>query len=214
MMIYFSTKKDLEFLKQFKKDAEDMIDIEERMEIGSYTMITPMEARGIRRDRASVVEGYLEIREQIARNVIRAIGLANKMGIPLVLHSYPAAAIGGPVIPINIFQAILNDNSHGGIEKQHIIDTLNQTIGQYERLDEKEFWQMVNPLYWLKMLALTIIRLPYTILKLSGFDVSKIEQDIWGKAMSLAWIVAVIYILISYGFDHQQVLNVILNRGK
>lgn len=213
-MIYFSTKKDLAFLNQFKSDVVSLFNIEGGVRLESSIMTTPSERRSIRQGKAAQVEGYSEIRERIAKNVSRAIGLANAVGIPLILYSYPAPAVGGPVITLNMFLAILNDNSHGGVSKQQIIDTLNQTIGQYERRVETEFWQMVNPLYWLKMLALTIIRLPYTILKLSGFDVSKIEQELWGKAMSLVWIVAMIYILIAYGFDHQQVLNVIVNRGK
>jgi hypothetical protein len=212
-LLYFGAKKDLKFLKQFTKDAIEMIDIEAKVQMGNYTMISPSELREIRRDKAAEKEGYLELRERVAENVIHTIRLAQRMGIPIDLHSYPAPAVGGPVVPINLFQAILNDTSYGGVEKQYIIDALKQTIGQYDRLVQKQFWQIVNPFFWLKEAILLVVRLPYTILLLSGFDIAKIEQELWAKLLSLAWIVAAISILIRYGFDQQQILSVILERG-
>ncbi len=213
-MIYFDAKQDLEFIRQFKKDAVEMIEIENNVQTGRSVMLSPSEYRSMRKDKASENPKYQEIRDRVAKDAIHAVGLAQKAGIPIIMHSYPAPAIGGPVIPINLFLAILNDTSHGGVEPRYIIDALNQTIGQYERIVERQFRQMINPFYWVKLVALHIIRLPHTVLSFSGFDVAKIEQELWAKLLNLIWIVAVIWILISFGFDLQQILSVIVTRGK
>ena len=59
-----------------------------------------------------------KLRERIAKTLPRAMVLARRLGMPIDLISYPPPAVGGPAIPVNLFHAILNDTSYGGIDRQ------------------------------------------------------------------------------------------------
>ena len=213
-MLYFSAKNDLEFLIEFKKNVEDFINIEQgnpgrvirRARTNTITIVVPSnDDTGMDEDK---------LRERIAKTLPRAMVLARRLGMPIDLISYPPPAVGGPAIPVNLFHAILNDTSYGGIDRQHIIDAINQTIGQYECLVEQELNNLRNPFYWSKYLFNSIIRLPYTILKMSGFNVEKIEEHLWAKFMNLLWILAVIYILVKFGLDSSQITNILMKIAK
>lgn len=209
-MIYFQTKKDLEFLKKFKHNIHSLYEIENAVPEPRAMLFIESDMQKYRQEEASKNPNYQGLREEIAKNTVYATRIISKVNIGLTITSYPAPAVGGPVIYINMLDAILNDYTHGGVEPQLIIDTLNKTIGIYERLVEEEFYNMINPLYWIKSMFLLIIKMPYNILKLSGFDVAKIEQALWGKAINLLWMLMLIKMLIDYGFNNNDILSLLL----
>ncbi len=210
-MIYFQTKKDIEFLKKFKKDIEALYGIEKSVPESRSPIFTDSNLQKYRQKEASKNSEYLKLREEIAKNIIYATKIITKANIGLMITSYPAPAVGGPVLTANMLDVVLNDCTHGGIEHSLIIDTLNKAIGVYEKNRDEEFSNMINPFYWLKILGLFFIKLPYNILKLSGFDVSKIEQAFWGKFINLVWILLLINIFLSYGFSNKDILSFLIN---
>lgn len=52
------------------------------------------------------------LRDWLAKNIPRAQQIANSNNVSINLRSYPAPAVGGPIIPVNIFDAILHDIGH------------------------------------------------------------------------------------------------------
>jgi hypothetical protein len=149
-------------------------------------------------------KGYQQIRESVARGTLRAIHIARQMGVPLDMRSYPAPAVGGPIIPVNLFDAVLHDTSWGGVHKQWILDGLDQTVGACEERAKAEFRRLVNPFYWILEVLRFIIRIPFVLIEASGFNVSKVEDHLLAKAFKLLEIVAIIYILLRLGINQEQ----------
>lgn len=158
---------------------------------------------------AKRLDGYIELRERVSKGVLRAIPLANKFGVPVDVTSFPAPAIGGPSIPVNIFYSILHDTSHGNISRHMIIDAIDQTIGCLEVLVKKDIRRLINPFYWLKELIKLILRIPFLLIKATGFDVRKIEGHLFGRLFKLLELIVLMYFLIRLGLKIDAVQQVI-----
>jgi len=210
-MGYFQAKSDLKFIEDFRKAVLRVWEFENKVEEEAkrFTSI-PSEYQSIIQKEASKLEGYQKIREQVAKGILRADRIAHMRGIPIELESYPAPAIGGPIIPIRLFHAILRDTSHGGIDKQWILDALNQTNAECEEYAKLEYRRLINPAYWIKEGFMFIIRIPFMLINVSGFDVSKIEDHFFAKVFKLLEIIALIYILIRFGIQKEQVMKILM----
>jgi hypothetical protein len=84
------------------------------------------------------------------------------------------------------------------IPRKSIVDSLDRTIGEYERIESHLFLQLFNPLYWLGL----IVAIPFRILAFSGFDANKIERSMFGRLYkaiaSFAALVAAILTILYY----------------
>src|SRR5690554_4269379 len=154
-----------------------------------------------------VVEEYQELREEIAKKTPKIIRIAKSAGVPCTVHSYPAPAVGGPVIPVNLFQAILHDDSHGGIDRQRIYDTINTLRGQLEEKIRLEFWKIINPGHWLGRMLEMVLRIPFWLLSKTGFDVAKVEDHFLGKLFKVLEVVAILYLAIRLGVSEDTVTS-------
>lgn len=75
----------------------------------------------------------------------RAVRLSVSLGVPSLMTSYPAPAVGGVVIHFRLLEAILNGPSHGdGVEKQVFIDMLNRMVGAASEKVHVEVRHLVN----------------------------------------------------------------------
>lgn len=181
-MGYFRVKSDLRFMKDFQASVRLLWEFEATAS-NQIKWSTAWMARSNRRSRvqsvAGKIEGYEEQRENVARKIPQAIEIANRYGAPIHLQSFPPAIVGGPVIPVNLFQAILTDDSWGNISNQRIMDAINQTIGQIEADKKREFRRLTNPAWWFFEAFRFVIRIPFMLISLSGFDVNKFEDHFW-----------------------------------
>lgn len=160
---------------------------------------------------ASRMDGYPQAREQVVKDVLRVSKIAQQHGVPYMFQSYPAPAVGGPVISVNIFQAILTDTSHVGFERRIIKDAIDQTIGACEDQLGIEVRRLLNPLYWVKELIVAIIRIPFLLIEASGFDTSKIEDHLFARLFKLLEIIALIYIaLYIIGFTKEDLYQILI----
>jgi hypothetical protein len=160
---------------------------------------------------ASKISGYQEVRRQVAKGVLRAERIASHFGVPINFISYPAPAVGGPIIEQKVFSAILKDISHGGLlNNQAIYDAINQTIGECEARLSIEKKRLINPFYWIKELIVAIIRIPFMLFEASGFDVSKIEDHFIGRFFKLLEIGIVIYILLRLGIEKESIQQILI----
>jgi len=155
-------------------------------------------------------DNYQASREQIAKEIPRITRLATMLGARCHLKSFPAPAVGGPVITLSVFEAILNDTSHDKVvTRQLIIDTLNETKSLCEEYVRQQRSRLFNPFYWLKALFVMIIRLPFTVVSMSGFDVSKVEDHLISKVFKLVELLAIFYFLIHIGMQRTDILDTI-----
>lgn len=200
-MKYFEAKADLEFIRRFKSDVDRLWEIES----GAAAAVQPSGAMPARMQRAIVrgearqAQGYDQVRERVARGVVRASRIGYQSGVPIELLSYPAPAVGGPVVRVNLFQAILHDDSHGGVGRSRIEDVLNQTVGACEERFERERRYLRNPLNWIKEALVFVLRIPFLLVKATGFDVGKVEDQLWAKLFKLLYLLALVYIALRLG---------------
>lgn len=214
-MIYFKPKFNLKFMREFKADVRELWK-QENTATRNLKKSGRLDFIYMKDDRVDAIiseakrqEGYVELRERVAKNVLRAMSLARSLGVPVDLTSCPAPSIGGYTIPVNIFYAILHDTSHGGISGHMIIDAIDQTIGRLEELVKKDLRRLLNPFYWLKELVKLILRIPFLLIKATGFDVSKIEDHLFGKIFKLLELAGLVYLLIRLGLKIEAVQQLV-----
>ena len=149
------------------------------------------------------------IREEIAKGIENIKRIANGFGLPTIARSLPAPMVGGYVIPQQILDCVLQDTSYQGVERSIIWDLLNRTIGECERVVEREWKRTCNPLAWAMAGLEAVIRIPFVLLSMSGFDVSKAEDHLFAKLFKVLEIVAIIVFLFWIGFNRNDILTAI-----
>lgn len=123
---------------------------------------------------------------------------------------FPPAIVGGPVIPVNLFRAILTDDSWGRLSNERIMDAINGTIGQLEADEKREFRRLINPGWWVFETFRFVIRIPFTLISLSGFDVTKFEDHFWAKLFKLVEIAVILFVLLRLGLERTKILEVVV----
>lgn len=214
-MAYWQAKKDLAFINAFRNTVVSFWTSEDEIQrVIDESSVNYRLSGQLQPATASLRQQNQGIREQLAKDIIRANRLALRRGVPIVITSTPPPAVGGYRINFYLFDAILRDPSHGavigrGIERQQIFDTINTTIGACEDQVETEWKHLINPLYWIKAAFVFILRIPANLISLAGFNVEKFEEHFWGKAINLIWIFFVIGVLLLLGLSRTQVAGVI-----
>lgn len=149
------------------------------------------------------------LRDWLAKNIPRAQQIAHSNNVSINLQSYPAPAVGGPVIPVNIFDAILHDIGHESLDQNWIEDCINETIGKLEHKIKKELYKLFNPLHWLYSILIFILRLPFLLISLTGFNMEKVEDQLIGKIFKLVELIIVLYFLFKLGIEKSDILEII-----
>lgn len=147
---------------------------------------------------------YQQKRQDVSKLVLKAIRIAARHRIPTEFKSIPPPAVGGAIIPVNVFYSVLNDNSYQGVSKQMVFDALNQTIGACESQIDEEFWKLLNPINWVKELLKWILRIPFMLIELSGFDVEKVEDHFLGKLFKIIEVVVIVWALYGLGVQRTE----------
>jgi len=210
---YFQAKSDLKFIIDFHQSVVELWRIEkevtENIDFSNYR--SKRDYQTALQAEASKKNGYQEVRRQVAKCVLRAERIASCLRVPIIFESYPAPAVGGPIIEQKVFSAILKDMSHGGlIDKQSIYDILNQTIGECEARMSVEKRRLINPLYWFKELIVAIIRIPFMLIEASGFDVGKVEDHLIGRFFKLLEIGLILYFLLRLGIENESIQQILI----
>ena len=213
-MSYFQAKSDLQFVQEFGNAVMDLWKIEDEaaksLKPRGLSPPSLSEIRRLSQVEASKRKDYPAVRAQVAQGVPRAKRIADRLGLLGVYESYPMPAVGGPVISVTLFDAILHDPTYSGVPKQLIVDALNQTLGACQERVPVEFRHLINPVYWLKELLVFIIRIPFMLFEASGFDVSKIEDHFIGRAFKLVYALILIAILVRwFGVTKEELLQAI-----
>jgi hypothetical protein len=219
-MNYFRAKSDLAFMTQFHNDV---LALWEREGAASRAIQSPDswmagcipgQWQALMQKKASEQSpDYQKIRKSVAQGVSRAQFLSTIHGVPAQFVSYPAPAVGGPVIRLGVFEAILTDTSHGGIDRQMIYDALNRVIGACEEKKERAWHEMINPFFILKNIILMTLRLPFMLIEATGFNISKFEEHFFGKLFKLLLLLGLAWGLLALGFEKADLVEVLKSYG-
>jgi hypothetical protein len=208
-MLYITTKADIAFLKEFKEKVETLWALEAR--VGEHfkpsAFIMGNDYRQAVLDKATSSKEGKRLREELAKGIPRAIQIAYKNHVTIDVKSLPAPAVGGAIIPVNIFTAILKDTSYDGVDNNWIEDKINETIGRAELRARVELFNLFNPLYWLYSILVFVVRIPFHLVSVSGFNVSKVEDHFIGKLFKLAEVGIIVYILVKLGIEKTDMID-------
>lgn len=215
MIGWLQAKSDWEFIKKFRENVFRLWEMEGRAgqslqyELG-IGIQTPYERQLTIQYALRDNQEYQSVRESVATGVARATRIAIQNGVSILGNSYPPPAVGGPVIPINLFEVVLHDHSYSGYNPQQVIGDLNSTVSAAHERIHTEFMHMINPLYWLYALLRFVIRIPFMLIQMSGFNVGKIEDHVVSKLFKLAEIAAILYFLWKLGMTQSQFRDLLI----
>lgn len=148
---------------------------------------------------------YKNLRAEIAQQIPKIRRIAAGIGVQTERYSCPSVITGGPTLPVGIFDSILEDLGYSPTEHSTREDTLNKMIGILKEIKKQALIQMLNPLTPLRFL----LRMPFIIIKQTGFNTDKIEDELIGKTFKLMFLVILIYLLLKLGFTQEQLVNTI-----
>jgi hypothetical protein len=200
-MIYFSKKANLEFINDFLKTYDQIRAIEkqahEKMLGEKHDWITPDGVNKLIRETASQLNSdYSSLRMNYLRKVDRANEISKNERIEYYLNIVSAPLEGSRKYSGSIYEFFLDPISSIFDFDRDCHDTLNKLIGKLEAEMNQEYRNLFNPLYWLGKFVIYIIRLPYTMILLTGFDINIIQKPLFGNLFLLLYMVGLIYILV------------------
>ena|ERR1019366_5097266 len=142
----------------------------------------------------------LTLRRQVIRLFPEVDACVAELGISVTAHSYPAPAVGGPILPVNVLYAAVDpDQGHSTLPRRDVIDMLEHCIATATRLRKKLFWaQVLNPVWWVTEVVAYIIRIPFMVLRKAGLPAS-VEESIWGHVMKVAIFVLLVLASLHWG---------------
>lgn len=185
-MNYFEAKKAEDLFNKYKELTQ------------RYWSVASEDSRDHRAINAGVsiseTKESFELREEINQMYADVNIYAYKLGIGIQVQSYPAPAVGGPVLPVNILASVVNRNKgHRPISKDTILDKINQCVGAAKSAKHKGFWRLVLPWYWLIDIPALVLRIPFLILEEAGVP-EKVEENIISHILKV--IIVILFLLL------------------
>ena len=203
-MIYFSIRGDLENIELLLRDFEQIVSIEQdtrqRLKEDGAPYLGPQHMfKRIREESAESNAEYSELRAEYAKLIPRSNEICDREGIAYYIEGRGAPIEGNLPFQGSIFEFPLNRPSDMMDIDTKVRDTANQCIGALERRKGDELRQLINPIYWLRRAIVFVVRLPFTLLELSGFDVEIIQEHLIARLFQLVYVIALILILVRLG---------------
>lgn len=154
-------------------------------------------------------EKYLDqfdsLRCEIAESIPAIRRIAYQIGVQVIRESFPARSVGGPVIPVCIFESVLEDLGYVETQYSTRFDCLNKMIGILKETKTSALINLFNPFNWL---AVTL-KIPFMIIKATGFNIDKIENGLWGVFIKTSFIILMVWIFLRWGFEPEQLVGIL-----
>lgn len=139
------------------------------------------------------------IRMKIAHLLPLVEKAADSLGVSYIAQSYPAPAVGGPVLPVNIFHSVIEPEiGHSILDRQLITDTIVRVKVVAQQEIKEQFIHMLLPWNWVIDLCALIIRFPFIILERAGLP-REIENNIVSQAIKIVGTIILVSFLIYKG---------------
>ncbi|MCS5707779.1 hypothetical protein CC99x_002550 [Candidatus Berkiella cookevillensis] len=189
----------------FKAKLENFSEMEEKISVNIKPtfILSPREAQYCLQLKCKKEYGvqYESLRTQVAEEIPGICFVASQIAINTSRQSYLALAVGGPIIGICIFGSALEDLGHVETKWQTRFDTLDKMIGILKTARASSFIQIFDPRSWLT----SILRIPFYLLKATGFNIEKIEDSLLGHLFKAAFLIAIIMVLLKLGFTTKDI---------
>jgi hypothetical protein len=88
------------------------------------------------------------------------------------------------------------------LDPRYVFDCTDRAIGAYENKCRRLFRSSFNPFYWLGLLLVEFLRLPFRVLGAAGFNASKAEGSLWGKLAKVVFFLATVIPAVFAIIDH------------
>ena len=147
----------------------------------------------------------MKIREKISYQLPHVQEAAKALGVSYVFQSYPAPAVGGPVLPVNVFHSVIEPNmGHSTMDQKLIMHTMTTARSLAEKQTENELIHMLLPWNWIIDLCAFVIRLPFIILRRAGLP-REVEDNIISQAIKIIALVLLVSFLTYKGISLAQI---------
>ncbi len=150
------------------------------------------------------------IRKQIIHLYPEADVCASWLGVDVTCPSFPAPAVGGPVLSVDLLYAVVDrDQGHSRIPKQRVLDFIDLCLARSIAAKKTLLrHQLINPIWWTIEIIAYILRIPFVILRKAGVP-ANVEESIWGHIIKILVFVTMILIALHYGLklSAKDVLN-------
>ncbi len=203
-MNYFSTKDDLEHMRTLLDNFERIITIEQRTRetLRKKDFLTMHSFfKELREEASKTNPEYKDLRATYAKMIPRANEICEREKVSWHRQGWAAPIEGGSAFQGPILGFVLDRPSELMDIDTDVRNTINQVLGILEYREAQEYKKLINPLYWLMQAFIFVVRLPYTILKISGFDVDKIQEHLFARLFQLIYVIALILVLIWFGLE-------------
>lgn len=171
-MLFWECRRRLEQLVEFRKLAYDYF---------SNIRYADWMARGCP---PNMNETSQRARNQINLMMHDVVDCFDLMGVSHSITYTPPPIIGGYVRSIDLIGNIF-DLWQFEIPSSHLFDCTDRAIGAYQREGLRLRKKIVNPFYWLGLLLVWFLRLPFKFLTAAGFNGQKFEGSLAGKIIKL-----------------------------
>jgi hypothetical protein len=214
MLKYFKYSRELKAVIKFQVKLNQFHNFEENIKTELLNRGNPSGFRNHRKIQLYIQKQcgqkhgtpYKILRAEIAQKIPTIRRIAAEIGIQTERYSCPPPIIsGGPRLPVGIFDSALEDLGYEHTEHATREDTLNKMIGILNETKKHALVRMLNPLTYLQFL----LSMPFLIIKQTGFNTDKIEDELIGKTVKLIFLVVLIYLLLKLGFTQEQLINAI-----
>ena len=143
----------------------------------------------------------VRLREQINLLYPEVNDLAMNLGVSVVFQSYPAPAIGGPVLPVNVLLSVVDQEmGHKPIETQMILDMIDRCIGTAKVVKRRSLKRLLIPWYWLIDVPTIIVRFPFLILRNAGLPAT-VEESIVSQVIKAILVIVILAIGAYFGIQ-------------
>lgn len=142
----------------------------------------------------------LAIRTKIAQLLPHVEQAAGALNISYTLRSCPPAAIGGPIIPVNIFSSVINPQIGWDIlSRTQINDTINEAISVAREVCRASLVHMLLPWNWFIDSCALVIKIPFLILRRAGVPPA-VEENIFAHALKVIATIGLLSLLSWLGY--------------
>lgn len=123
------------------------------------------------------------------------------LGVNFEATSYPAPAVGGPIVPVNIFRSVIDPQiGHSTMDRKLIADTIVRVRRCAEKECQRQIIHYLQPWNWLIDLCAFIIRLPFLILRRAGLP-PKTEEALVSQIIKIVGVIVLVSFLAYKGIS-------------
>lgn len=195
-MNYFEARRAEQAMKEYKDLAVRYWNAKPKVERTGYEWMS-----GSRMQDPDSDDSFL-LREKLSKLYPSVSIFSQQLGVPTGMVSYPAPAVGGPVIRGDVLNCVIDQHlGHSSVSRQEVLDAIDKCIGMAESIQSRLFWkQAVNPLYYLILTVAYLIRIPFLILEQAGLP-EEVEHTLWGHIIKVVILVGVALLCVRFGLN-------------